>query len=365
MPDTGDRTFDLCAFCPDLCLDRCPAATVSGSNVVSPQAKMLQGWLLARGLAEPSEDMARAVHACMGCLACHEACKYHVDVETGLFGLRERMVRARVSPFPQSLFDVPTRDLVEAQDAVVPAGMFVPEAQAVLFPGCDALQKGPATLAALLSVFRRLGIEFVGASRDAAICCGYPLHAGGYAEAFSERARRVTAVLRRYRMVVVVSPCCAYTMRSLYLAAGVAVPPRVVLALDLIAPLVLRARREALGLKLAYHDSCHLGRHLGQYDLPREVLAHVNGGPVIELRRSRASSQCCGAGGGYDVTSPADAKAVARSTLDLAADAGADVVATAGMPCAAHLAGAATRKGPAVTDVVTLVDRWLAGPERA
>ena len=358
MPELRKGQFELCAFCPDLCVDRCPVVLATGSNTLSPCSKMTQGWLLEHGHAKPTADLARAVYACMGCLGCHEACRHHVDVETSLFALRAELVGAGVSPFPKSLFETATSDLVEAQDALVPAEYFVPEAQAVFFFGCDALLKSPRVVTDVLSVFKRLGIEFVGASRDAALCCGYPLHAGGYADAFADRARRVVAALRRYRMVVVLSPCCAHTMRSLFAVAGVDEVPRVTLALDLIAPLVLRTAKPPLKRRIAYHDSCHLGRHLGRYDVPRQVLEHINGERPIELRRNRAEAPCCGSAGGFERTHPVHARGAARAVTDMAADAGAEWLVTVGLPCSDHL-GAATDRRVKVFEIVSVVDRWL------
>ena len=58
--------FDLCAFCPDLCLDRCTVAKVTGSTTNSPWAKMNQGWLLERGGVAPTEDIARVLEGLIG-----------------------------------------------------------------------------------------------------------------------------------------------------------------------------------------------------------------------------------------------------------------------------------------------------------
>lgn len=358
MPEHDDNSYDTCAFCPNLCMDRCPVALVTGSNTFAPQSKMLQGWLLKRGLVEPTDDTARVAYACLLCLACRHGCKYEVDVESGLVELRRKLIEKGVRPFPPEMFDVPTKELVAAQDELLPPKMFVPDAQAVLFLGCGVLTKAPEVGRSYLSVFRALGIEFIAASKLAAICCGYPLYAAGYRDAFIERAMKVTAVLRRYRMVVVLSPCCAFTIRSLYLAHGLEPHPRIVLALELIAPLVLREKRRPIRSRLTYHDSCFLGRHMGEYDLPREVLRHITGGPLIEMRRSRESAQCCGAAGVFSTTSLRDAIAIARSTLEMAGEAGADVVASAGMPCFAHMRDAGL-KTPQVTDISSLIEKWL------
>ena len=48
--------------------------------------------------------------------------------------------------------------------------------------------------------------------------------------------------------------------------------------------------------KVVYHDPCYLGRYRGVYDQPRAVLERT--GTLVEPKRTRDKSFCCGAGGG-------------------------------------------------------------------
>jgi len=50
--------------------------------------------------------------------------------------------------------------------------------------------------------------------------------------------------------------------------------------------------------RIAYHDSCYIGRYNQIYDLPREILKSIPGVQVLEMDRNREDSMCCGAGGG-------------------------------------------------------------------
>jgi Fe-S oxidoreductase len=52
-----------------------------------------------------------------------------------------------------------------------------------------------------------------------------------------------------------------------------------------------------LGLRVTFHDPCHLGRFNKGYEAPREIL-RLLGCELIEMGRCRANSFCCGAGGG-------------------------------------------------------------------
>jgi heterodisulfide reductase subunit D len=50
------------------------------------------------------------------------------------------------------------------------------------------------------------------------------------------------------------------------------------------------------GKKITYHDPCYLGRANNVYDIPRELIKHL-GVELVEMKRSKRLSFCCGAGG--------------------------------------------------------------------
>ncbi len=52
-----------------------------------------------------------------------------------------------------------------------------------------------------------------------------------------------------------------------------------------------------LSYRVTYHDPCHLGRLNGEYDNPRAIM-ELLGCNLVEMRRCRDNSFCCGAGGG-------------------------------------------------------------------
>ncbi|MBA7538397.1 putative iron-sulfur-binding oxidoreductase FadF [subsurface metagenome] len=53
-----------------------------------------------------------------------------------------------------------------------------------------------------------------------------------------------------------------------------------------------------VNMKITYHDPCHIGRHMGIYKAPRDVLQKIPGIELIEMTRNRHNAWCCGSGGG-------------------------------------------------------------------
>jgi Fe-S oxidoreductase len=79
----------------------------------------------------------------------------------------------------------------------------------------------------------------------------------------------------------------------------------------------------------AYHDPCYLGRHNGVYDAPREVLDAIPGLKRVEMRRSRDRSFCCGGGGLALFYEPKEDQRMGVKRVQMAAEAGANVMVTA------------------------------------
>lgn len=78
----------------------------------------------------------------------------------------------------------------------------------------------------------------------------------------------------------------------------------------------------SLDYRVTYHDPCHLGRINDGSEPPRQVLGRL-GVDLVELRRSRDNSFCCGAGGGriwladpVEMKKPAELRAAEAAEID-------------------------------------------------
>ena len=78
-----------------------------------------------------------------------------------------------------------------------------------------------------------------------------------------------------------------------------------------------------------YHDPCYLGRHNGVYEDPRSALDAIDGLTRVELERSRDRSFCCGGGGLMLFYEPEEETRMGVIRVNMAAEAGANVIVTA------------------------------------
>lgn len=82
------------------------------------------------------------------------------------------------------------------------------------------------------------------------------------------------------------------------------------------------------GKKVTFHDPCYLGRGNEVFDAPREILL-TTGIDLVEMKRSRRNSFCCGAGGAqmFKEAEPGD-KEVNMERAEEALQLQPDVIAT-------------------------------------
>jgi Fe-S oxidoreductase len=86
-----------------------------------------------------------------------------------------------------------------------------------------------------------------------------------------------------------------------------------------------------------YHDPCYLGRHNQVYDAPRDVLDTIPGLKRVEMKRSRDRSFCCGGGGLVLFYEPKEEQRMGVKRVQMAAEAGANVIVTACPFCMVNL----------------------------
>ena len=115
-----------------------------------------------------------------------------------------------------------------------------------------------------------------------------------------------------------------------------------------------------------FHEPCYLGRHNGEYEAPRRVLAALSKDRPLEFALNREKAMCCGAGGARFWMEETLGTRINVLRVEQALQAQPLVVATACPYCATMISDGLAQKGAAervqCRDIAELVADALAGP---
>nr|QNO52512.1 dihydromethanophenazine:CoB--CoM heterodisulfide reductase subunit D [Methanosarcinales archaeon ANME-1 ERB6] len=345
-------------------LPLCPSGEYYGYQAFYAPGKMeIFRAILEGEITEPSEGLLNAVYACTVCGACYEKCKQITSVELGAPELFEEMRREMASK--GWLLDVHTSiadKIEETKNAYgekyeykVKAETTAGNADVLYYIGCTARYRVPEIADAMLGIFDKLGLKYQVMGEE--WCCGSVLFRTGQVEAAKELVAHNFEEIKKSgaKTVVFTCPGCLKTFEKNYPDMGV----------ELLHSTQFLTRQGDMnlkkeGLKVAYHDPCHLGRDLGIYEEPRAVLSEV--ADIKEMKREREQAWCCGSGGGVKSAFDDFALWSAAERLKEAREAGAEALVSACPFCKRNLKEAAEKEQQLeVYDIVELVNRCLEG----
>ena len=405
----GDFTWkdlldlDACTEC-GRCTDVCPANTVGKS--LSPRDIILdlQGLMRERGdqflghraangngsgellpiIDQKTAVSPEALFACTTCAACMEACPVHIEQMPKIVDARRYLVMEEAD-FPEGMMDMMNSlesrqhpfagtqfsrvDWTEGLDIDVMAEMDDPhEAEVLMWVGCGGalVERNRNTVRATAKLLKKAGVKFAILGREES-CTGDPARRVGNEFLFEMLAKGNVETMQRYgvRKVVTSCPHCFNSFKNEYPHFGGSYD--VYHHTQFLDRLLESGRLDGHGAAggsngsptITFHDPCYLGRHNGEYEAPRNLLAKVGGARQIEMQRSRDTSFCCGGGGGMAFVDEPPDQRVNQERAQEAVDTGADVVAVGCPFCATMLDdGVNARRGDrdvTVKDVAELL----------
>jgi Fe-S oxidoreductase len=214
--------------------------------------------------------------------------------------------------------------------------IFKGKGNTLYYPGCLSKFVLKPETENYKKILGKIGIDFLMLPDE--MCCGSPVLNAGYEKEARKLARKNLELFKSHdiRRIITNCPACFKTFREYK-----EMLPDWDIEVEHITTVILEYLRKKKfeykqNYRVAYHDPCHLGRHSGIYDEPREILRRI-GFEVVELKNSRENALCCGGGAGLKANNPELANKIAKERIKQAADVGVDKIITTCPLCFSHL----------------------------
>jgi Fe-S oxidoreductase len=257
------------------------------------------------------------IWACTSCRACEEQCPVMISYVDKIVQMRRDQVMMK-NDFPAELmkpfngietngnpWNLAASDRAGwAEGLGIPLMSEKPDAKVLYWVGCAASydDRAKKIARATAKLMQQGGVDFAILGTEET-CTGDPARRAGNEYLFQMMAQQNVETLKGYEVekkkIVTTCPHCFNTLANEYPDFGgkYEVVHHTTMLSGLIdaKSLVPKNRVEK---KVAFHDSCYLGRYNDVYDAPRKVLEAI---PGVELREvpywNKNKGLCCGAGG--------------------------------------------------------------------
>ncbi|MHA1762913.1 MAG: (Fe-S)-binding protein [Promethearchaeota archaeon] len=235
------------------------------------------------------------------------------------------------------------------------------KAEWVYFIGCTSNYRQQKIRDATIRFLKNAGINFTLIDEH---CCTSPMIRTGQIDIVKDFMIYNVEQIRKTGASKVVTSCagCYRTIKKDFEKFGVKPDFEIYHAVEVIKELIDANKlqfKKSYNKKVTYHDPCHLGRHMGIYQTPREIYKKIPGLTLVEMERNKNHAWCCGAGGGVKIGFPEWALEISNERINEAKATGATVLSSTCPFCRTNLSDANEKYGGGleILDLLEILDQ--------
>ena len=320
-PDKIAEQVRMCAGCPKMCRHVCPTFFAWRSDAPTPHGRAIIMHHETTGTRDIDERGVEVLYQCLECSHCLTWCKPEIDIATLVENKRRELVKtnrqpegiSRLTSIVKETHNPFGEDHSKRNDWMKTGDSKGPKI--LYFTGCTAAYREKDNAQDTVSLLEQLGYS-VEVTPDE-WCCGSPLIRTGDLESGLELAAHNVEVLNSIdaEEILVTCPGCYRVLTSDYSENKRKLNKPVRHISEFLGNSLEKLSTCEYDGLITYHDPCHLGRHSGVYDAPRDVIERVSGSPVIEMERNKDNAMCCGNGAGLRTLFPEHAKKIGAERI--------------------------------------------------
>ncbi len=311
LPQELENAAYTCAQC-GYCVQGCTLYSGRGWESASPRGKWYYLKRYIQGKLPLNEKMARTFLLCTTCKKCDSVCQTDLPIESLWESMRGELIASgKFNTFPPfemmgASYDMEKNiwaSFSEDRDAWLPEDIEVlQEGPLGYWAGCTASYVEKDIARGSARILKEGGLEFVYLGKKES-CCGVPFLMSGKWDLFEKALRNNIEEIKSRGIKTLVTSCpgCWVTLAHHYKQwserLGIEWEVEIKHITEIAHELVKENKLHFVNnipLKVTWHDPCHIGRHGGIYEPPREVLKAIPGITLVEMEHHGEDSLCCG-----------------------------------------------------------------------
>ena len=292
----------------------CPSGEFGKFEAYYLGGKNLLSWAITSNRLDWTENLTNIFYQCSVCLACTQQCQIpeiHYYAGEWLMAMREKAVQKGLGPMPEQKqytdhvgkeFNPYMEKHKDRTNWITSNIKQSQDAKLAYFVGCTTSYREQKIAINTAEILNSLQVDFKILKEE--YCCGSPVYMTGQTEKAKKIAETNVNIFKNEGIEKIITSCagCYRTLKETYpkkfgLDHGIEILHLPEFMLEKLNNNEVKFNNN-VNMNVTYHDPCHIGRHMGIYEPPRDVLKNIPGINLMEMPRNKQNAWCCGSGGG-------------------------------------------------------------------